>query len=67
MAMTNLPVHGQIIRFSKVPQGSYCSQNTDYRVERPRNKGDFTFVRVSTGSSTFDRPWAVARAEWTIQ
>lgn len=58
-----MPIDGQTITFSKIPPGS-CSEGVRYRVERPRNKGDFRFVNVERGSSTFDRPWAVKMASW---
>ncbi len=62
--MTNFPQHGQIITFQVTPAGSYCRTGEVYRVERPKNKGEFRFVSVARGSSTYDRPWAVARAQW---
>lgn len=63
--MTNLPENGQTIRFSKVPAGSYCTAGVAYRVERHKG-GDFRFVNVEKGSSTYDRPWAVLRAKWEV-
>lgn len=60
------PQHNQVVRFSKVPAGSYCSEGVDYRVDRPKNKGDFRFERVTTGSATVDRPWAVQCAKWEV-
>lgn len=64
--MTNLPQHGQIISFQQLPVGSYCSPNEAYRVDRPSNKGDFRFVSVARGCSTYDRPWTVARSSWSL-
>jgi len=58
------PRHGQVIRFSKVPAASYCSPGVAYRVERPKDQGDFRFVNVERGSATYDRPWAVKTAVW---
>lgn len=63
MATAN-PQHGQTIVFSKIPAGSYCSAGVAYRVERPKNQGDFRFVNIERGSSTYDRPWAVKCAVW---
>jgi len=63
--MTNhLPQNGQVIIFTSAPAGSYVTAGEAYRVDRPKNKGDFRFVSVARGSSTYDRPYAVARAEW---
>lgn len=70
--MTKLPQPDQVVRFSKVPAGSYCTAGVAYRVERSvdrrtkKPRGDFRFVNVETGSATFDRPWAVALAEWEV-
>ena len=61
---TNFPQHGQLIVFSKVPAGSYCTAGVTYRVDRRGDKGDFRFENVERGSATFDRPWAVRQAEW---
>lgn len=63
--MTSFPQHGDIITFTKVPAGSYCSEGVAYRVDRKGNKGDFYFQNVERGSGTYDRPWAVKMAEWT--
>ncbi len=60
------PAHGQTIVFSKAPAGSYCSPGVAYKVDRPGNKGRFRFERVEGGSSTYDAPWVVARAEWRV-
>jgi hypothetical protein len=59
------PAHNQVVVFKKVPAGSYCSPGVAYRVDRPRDKGDFRFVNVEGGGSTYDRPWAVRCAEWS--
>lgn len=61
------PRHGQIIVFTKVPAGSYCSEGTPYRVDRPKAKGAYRFENVAQGSATFDQPWAVACAKWAVQ
>jgi hypothetical protein len=58
------PQHGQIITFTRVPPGSYCDTGEAYRVDRPRDRGDFRFVNIETGASTYDRPWAVKMSEW---
>lgn len=63
-ATTAFPKHGQTVVFSKVPAGSYCSVGERYRVDRPADRGDFRFVNVERGSSTYDRPWAVKTAQW---
>lgn len=60
----NFPKHGQVITFTKVPPGSYCSVGVAYRVDRPKDKGDFRFENVARGSATHDRPWAVKMSEW---
>ena len=68
----SLPVNGQTIIFSTIPAGSYCSAGVAYRVERSIDrktklpKGDFRFVNVERGSSTYDRPWAVKMAQWEV-
>ena len=62
--MTQFPQHGEVITFSKAPAGSYCSVGTAYRVDRPRNQGDFRFVNVERGSATIDRAWAMKSAQW---
>jgi hypothetical protein len=60
------PQHGQIIVFSKVPPGSYCTAGVAYRVDRPKNKGRYyRFENVAQGSATTDAAWAVAQASWT--
>lgn len=59
------PKHGQTVVFSKVPPGSYCSAGVAYRVDRAKDKGDFRFERIATGSATYDRPWAVAMSVWS--
>ena len=66
--MTNqLPQNGQVIIFTIVPAGSYLTAGEAYRVEHNGKKGhDFRFVSVARGSSTYDRPPAVARAEWQV-
>lgn len=64
MNPTQMPKHGQVVVFTKVPCGSYCTAGVRYRVDRPRDKGDFRFENVERGSSTYDRPWAVKMAEW---
>ena len=66
--MTNqLPQNGQIVTFTVVPTGSYLTAGEAYRVEHNGKKGhDFRFVSVARGSSTYDRPHAVARAEWQV-
>lgn len=61
-----MPKHGQIITFTRVPTGSWCSTDTAYRVDRPGDKGSFRFVNIERGSSTIDAAWAVARAEFTV-
>jgi hypothetical protein len=63
---TQLPRNGQIIVFSKVPVGSWATAGEAYAVDRPNNKGDFRFVSVVRGSSTYDRPWTVAKAQWQL-
>jgi len=63
----NLPAHGQIITFSQVPAGSYCTAGVAYRVDRPKNKGDFYFRNVEAGSGTSDKAWAVAKSKWSVQ
>lgn len=61
------PKHGQIIAFTVVPTGSYTRPGEAYRVEHNGKKGhDFRFVSVERGSSTYDRPWAVARSQWQV-
>lgn len=68
---TQLPNNGDVITFSKAPAGSYCRTGEAYRVERSIDRrtrkpsGDFRFVSVTRGSSTYDRPWAVKMAEWS--
>lgn len=64
MAFANHPKHGQTVRFTKVPPGSYVTAGAAYRVDRPKDKGDFRFVNVERGSATVDRPWAVAMSVW---
>jgi hypothetical protein len=66
--MTNqLPQNGQVIIFTVTPIGSYTRAGEAYRVEHNGKKShDFRFVSVARGSSTYDRPHAVARAEWQI-
>lgn len=61
-----MPTHGQIIVFTKVPAGSYCTPGVAYRVDRPKARGAYRFERVGVGSSTYDQPWAVAQAEWSV-
>lgn len=61
-----LPQNGHVVIFLRVPAGSWCSAGESYRVDRPDDKGDFRFVSVARGSSTYDRPWAVAKAEWRL-
>ncbi len=61
------PAHGQVVVFTKVPAGSYCSPGVAYRVDRPKGKGAFRFERVEGGSSTYDQPWAVACAKWEVR
>lgn len=71
---TQLPQHGQIIVFTKVPTASYCHTDEAYRVVRGTvtRKGKkfpsdyIKFERVDGGSSTIDRAWAVARSEWRV-
>ena len=66
--MTNqLPQNGQTIIFISTPAGSYLTAGEAYRVEHNGKKGhDFRFVSVARGSSTYDRPHAVARSEWLV-
>lgn len=66
MTSTEFPQHGQTIIFSKVPAGSYCSTDTAYRVDRPKNKGAFRFENVARGSATHDQAWAMRSAEWAV-
>lgn len=61
-----VPTHGQTIVFTNIPVGSYCVTGEVYRVDRPKNKGDFRFVSVERGASTYDRPWTVARSAWQV-
>lgn len=61
----NSPKHDQVITFSKIPPGSYCTAGAPYRVDRHGDKGSFRFVNVEQGSSTYDEPWAVKRSVWT--
>lgn len=61
---TNVPQHGQTVVFASVPPGSYCRAGEPYRVDRPNGRGDYRFVSVDRGSSTYDRPWAVSRSVW---
>lgn len=67
-AMTNLPQHGQVIVFDRLPAGSYCRPGEAYRVDRPTIRGkvskDFRFVSIATGSSSYSRPALVAEAAW---
>lgn len=61
------PQSGQTVVFTVVPTGSYCAAGEAYRVEHNGKRGhDFRFVSVERGSSTYDRPWAVSRAEWRV-
>jgi hypothetical protein len=64
--MSRMPQNGEVVTFSKVPAGSYCSANVAYRVERPKNRGDFRFVNVERGSATYDRAWAMKSAKWSV-
>lgn len=66
-ATSNLPKNGQIIVFTVCPPGSYTQLGESYRVEHNGKKGhDFRFVSVERGSSTYDRPWLVARSQWQL-
>jgi len=61
-----MKVHlGQIVKFSKVPSGSYTSPNIAYLVENI-TKGYVTFRNVLTGGATQDAKWAIAQAEGMI-
>ena len=60
-----MPKHGQVVTFSKVPAGSYCSPGVAYRVDRRGNKGAYRFENVARGSATYDQPWAVKSAVWS--
>lgn len=62
-----MPQHGQVITFSKVPAGSYCSVGVRYRVDRPNGRGAFRFVNAQTGSSTYDQPWAVKSSVFVVE
>lgn len=66
--MTNqLPKNGQTIIFTVCPIGSYVKAGEAYLVQHNGKKGhDFRFVSVERGSSTYDRPWAVARSQWQV-
>jgi len=62
--MTKFPQNGQIVVFTVVPTGSYARPGEVYRVKHNGKKGhEFCFVSAD-GSSTYDRPWAVARSQW---
>ncbi len=61
-----MPQHGQIITFSTIPTGSWCSVGVAYRVDRPKNRGSFRFERVGVGTATIDQAWAVARAVFAV-
>lgn len=63
-ATRTMPMHGDVIIFSKVPAGSWCSAGVPYRVDRPNNKGWFRFENVARGSATIDPAWAVRQAVW---
>ena len=60
--MNTTPQHGQVVTFSKVPAGSYCTPGVAYRVDRKGNKGAYRFENVARGSATYDQPWAVKSA-----
>lgn len=62
-----MPKHGNIITFTVVPAGSYCSVGVAYRVDRPTGKGSFRFENVATGNATIDPAWAVARSTYSVQ
>jgi hypothetical protein len=64
--MNQLPQNGQTIVFTTIPVGSWVTAGEAYRVDRPKNKGDFRFVSVDRGSSTYDRPWTVAKGDWRL-
>jgi hypothetical protein len=75
MSSTNqIPAHGQVIIFTKVPTCSYCSTGEAYRVTRGTvtKKGKrvpsdyFHFDRVNGAGSTSDKAWAVAQSEWRV-
>lgn len=63
---TNFPKHDQLIVFSTVPAGSYCSAGVTYRVDRRGDKGAFRFENVERGSATIDQAWAVRSAVWAL-
>lgn len=66
-AATQVPQNGQVVVFTVVPTGSYCRAGEAYRVEHNGKNGhDYRFVSVVRGSSTYDRPWAVARSQWQV-
>lgn len=64
----NLPTHKSIIRFTKVPAGSYASTNEDYTVcvcGKGRN-ATIQLTHVVRGVGTFDEAWAYRQAEWAM-
>ena len=71
-ATQTFPTHGEVIVFSTVPAGSYCTPGVRYQVERTvdrktkQPKGPFTFRSVERGSATIDAAWAVRMAAFEV-
>lgn len=59
-----MPQHGQIIRFTKVPPGSYCSEGEAYHVEHRPADNSYRFVNIKTGGATSDKAVFVRMARW---
>lgn len=59
-----LPRDGQTIIFSVVPPMSYATPGIRYRVSRGPKDRDFHLTNVATGSSTYERPAAMAASSW---
>ena len=61
------PQDGQVVVFSKVPPGSYCSPGVSYEVSAPRSRRDqFQFTRRNGDSRTCDPQWAVRQSVWAV-
>jgi hypothetical protein len=62
--MPNLPAHGAIVVFNRVPRGSYAAPGEAYRVEHRSPRADVYLTSLRTGAGTMDRPWTYRDASW---
>jgi hypothetical protein len=60
MSNSNIPTAGSVIRFSRLPAGSYCSIGVLYRISI---EGPYVYTQnIKTGSGSSDNTWAYRNA-----